>query len=297
MSRTATALLKRLAKVGAVLILASTTVTLVASTAANAASRPAAMWVWSFSNAAKTVNFATARGISQLFVSVPPQVTASSQLASLRDLSTRARAAGIRVDALGGDPGWVDDPQRVVDNWLIPVLSTRLFTGVHVDIEPYSGDPASPWNTDRAGVVSRYLATLDAMVSAAGPGTPIEADIPFWFNTIGAGPGSTLDREIIARTAGVTIMAYRNHATGIDGVLDVAAPALAAAAALGKPARIGQETNYLGPSAVDRKQTYYGFTRTQMEVQLAQVESGAAAYATYAGLAIHDYTGYAAMRR
>ena len=48
---------------------------------------------------------------------------------------------------------------------------------------------------------------------------------------------------------------------------------------------------------MDRKQTYYGFTRRQMGVQLAQVESGAAAYATYAGLAIHDYTGYAAMRR
>jgi len=280
-----------------VVILATTSLTLISSPSAEGASRPRAMWVWSFSSPAKTVDFATARGISQLFVSVPTQVTTSSHLAALRDLSTRARAAGMRVDALGGDPGWVDDPQWVVNNWLSPALATGLFTGVHVDIEPYSGDPAAAWNTDRAGVVSRYLATLDAMVSAAGPSAPIEADIPFWFNTIDTGTGSTLDREILARTAGVTIMAYRNHATGVDGVLEVAAPELAAAAALGKPARIGQETNYLGSSAGDRKQTYYGFTRTQMELQLSQVDSGAAAYATYAGLAIHDYTSYSAMKR
>ena len=59
----------------------------------------------------------------------------------------------------------------------------------------------------------------------------------------------------------------------------------------------GQETSYLGSSTGGRKQTDYGFTRTQMELQLAQVNSGAAAYATYTGLAIHDYTGYSAIRR
>lgn len=97
------------------------------------------------------------------------------------------------------------------------------------------------------------------------------------------------------RTAGVTVMSYRSSATGTDGTLDVAAPALAAGASLGKPVRLGQETNYLGATAVDTKQTFYGWTRSAMEIRLAQVNAGASAHATYAGLAIHDAAGYAAM--
>jgi len=44
-----------------------------------------------------------------------------------------------------------------VDHWLRPAAATGLFTGIHVDIEPYT---TTAWSTDQAGVVSRYLATL-----------------------------------------------------------------------------------------------------------------------------------------
>ena len=99
----------------------------------------------------------------------------------------------------------------------------------------------------------------------------------------------------MTRTAGVTVMAYRNTAAGPDGTLDIAGAALAAGTALGKPVRIGQETTYLGDTAVDAKQTFYGWTRAAMEAQLTQVNAGAASYAAYAGLAIHSASGYAAM--
>jgi hypothetical protein len=254
-----------------------------------------AMWVWDTSTPAATVDLAVKAGIDQLFVAVPPNLASSSQLPNIKALSDRARAAGIRVDALGGDPGWVDNPTWVLTYWLKPAKSSGLFTGIHIDVEPYS-TPA--WTTDQAAVVSRYLTLLDKLKANAGT-YPIEADIPFWFNTIPAvaatGASSTLDREIIKRAAGVTVMSYRSAATGTDGTLDVAGPALAAGAALGKPVRLGQETNYLGASAGDVKQTFYGWTRTAMEAQLAQVTAGASAYRTYAGLAIHDATGYAAM--
>ena len=253
------------------------------------------MWVWDTSTPAATVDLAVSTGIDQLFVAVPPNLATSSQLPDIKALSDRARAAGIRVDALGGDPGWVDNPTWVVTYWLKPAKSSGLFTGIHVDIEPYS-TPA--WGADQAAVVGKYLTLLDKLKANAGT-NPIEADIPFWFNTIRAvastGAASTLDREIMKRTAGVTVMSYRNTAAGADGTLDVATTALAAGAALGKPVRLGQETNYLGATTVDTKQTFYGWTRTAMEGQLAQVNAGASAYATYAGLAIHDATGYAAM--
>ena len=254
-----------------------------------------AMWVWDTSTPAATVDLAVSAGIDQLFVAVPPNLTTSSQLPAIRTLADRAKAAGIRVDALGGDPGWVDNPSWVVTYWLKPARNSGLFTGIHVDVEPYS-TPA--WTTDQPTVVSKYLTLLDKLKANAGT-SPIEADIPFWFNTVPAtasgGASSSLDREIMKRTAGVTVMSYRNTATGPDGTLDIATAALTAGVALGKPVRLGQETTYLGDTAVDRKQTFYGWTRTDMETQLAQVNAGAAGYSSYAGLAIHSAAGYAAM--
>lgn len=294
LSRHLSPLSYRLPRVGLVLLLVCTALLAGTIESAQAATGPRAMWVWSFGNASNTVKFAKAHGVTQLFISVPDNVTTSSQLPRLRDLSSKARAAGLRVDALGGHPSWIDNPTAVVDGWLKPAIATGLFTGIHVDIEPYT-TPA--WTSDQAGVVSRYLSTLSTLAAAAGPASPIEADIPFWFNQIPAGSGSTLDQEIIRRTAGITIMAYRNTAAGDDGTIALAAPELAAARLLGKPARIGQETNYLGSDPVAAKQTFYGWTRTQMETQLALVQSAYAGNPSYSGLAIHDYTGYASMKR
>ncbi|NUO36767.1 MAG: hypothetical protein HOQ27_17130 [Dermatophilaceae bacterium] len=254
-----------------------------------------AMWVWDTSTPTATVDLAVSAGIDQLFVAVPPNLTTSSQLPAIRTLADRAKAAGIRVDALGGDPGWVDNPTWVVTYWLKPAKSSGLFAGIHVDVEPYS-TPA--WTSNQPTVVSNYLTLLDKLKANAGT-SPVEADIPFWFDTIPAkaagGGTSSLDREIMKRTAGVTVMAYRNTATGPDGTLDISAAALTAGAALGKPVRLGQETTYLGDTAAERKQTFYGWTRTDMETQLMQVNAGAAAYPSYAGLAIHSAAGYAAM--
>lgn len=292
-ARALASLLALTGMVGAALALAP------GAAAATSSSTPPtrAMWVWDTSTPDATVDLALSSGIGQLFVAVPPNVTTSPQLANLRTLSQRARAAGIRVDALGGDPGWVDNPSWVVTYWLKPARSTGLFTGIHIDVEPYS---TSAWATSQSTVVAHYLTLLDKLKANAGR-SPIEADIPFWFNQVPAktssGTASTLDREIMRRTSGVTVMAYRNTAVGTDGTLDIAAAALAAGTALGKPVRIGQETTYLGDTAVDTKQTFYGWTRTAMEVQLAQVNSGASSYAAYAGIAIHDAAGYAAMAR
>ena len=262
------------------------------SQAASAATTPGrAMWVWSWSDAGSVVQLAQSRGVDTLFVAVPPDLTTSPSLPRVRDLVTQARGAGLRVDALGGDPGWVDNPTWAVDHWVRPTIATGLFTGLHVDVEPWT---TTAWTTRQATTVSKYLTLLDRLVTASGT-RPVEADIPFWFDQVKAGKKSTLDKEAMRRVSAVTIMAYRNTAAGADGTLAVAAAELASAASLGKPVRIGQETNYLGPDPTEAKQTFYGQTLTRMNDQLAQVDSGARTYATYVGIAVHDFTGYAAM--
>jgi hypothetical protein len=248
------------------------------------------MWVWDTSDPQAVVAFAVASGVGQLYAAVPPHLDSSTQLPQLTELSRQARAAGLRVDALGGDPGWVDNQAWVVDSWLRPALATGLFTGVHVDIEPYT-TPA--WQTQRAKVVKKYLATYDTLVAAAGS-TPIEADIPFWFDGI-ATAGSTLDREVIRRTSGVTVMAYRNLAAGADGTIALATAEVSAGDSLGKPVRIGQETTYLGGDPAAVKQTFFGQTRASMEVQLDAITAAFSSHPGFAGLAIHDAAGYAAM--
>ena len=255
--------------------------------------RPAAeraLWVWDTSDAQAVVTLATSRGIGQLYAAVPPHVDSSPKLAELQQLVALADAAGLRVDALGGDPGWVDNPAWVVTTWLQPALATGLFTGVHVDIEPYT---TAAWTKNRKAVIKKYLTTLDTLHTAAA-GTPIEADIPFWFDEIAAN-SSTLDREIMRRTDAVTVMAYRNRADGPDGTIALASAEVAAGEQLGRPVRIGQETNFLGTDPTEVKQTFHGMTLAQMNTQLALVRDAFAASPAFAGLAIHDSLGYAAI--
>jgi hypothetical protein len=267
---------------------ATTTSTAVARVDRPAA--PRAMWVWDTSDPASVVNLATSRGIGQLYAAVPPNVGTSPQLAQLRRLVELADAAGLRVDALGGDPGWVDNPTWVVNSWLKPALATGLFTGVHVDIEPYT---TAAWTTNRKAVVKRYLSTLDSLRTAAGA-APLEADIPFWYDEIAAN-GSTLDRETMRRTTGVTVMAYRNLAAGVDGSIALSANEVRAGAELGRTVRIGQETNFLGADPTEVKQTFYGQSLTQLETQLAAITTAYAGSPSFAGIAVHDAKGYAAL--
>jgi hypothetical protein len=272
---------------------AATGTSAAAATTVPRADRPAApraMWVWDTSDPASVVTLATSRGIGQLYAAVPPNVGTSPQLSQLRRLAELADAAGLRVDALGGDPGWVDNPTWVVNSWLKPALATGLFTGVHVDIEPYA-TPA--WTTNRKAVVKRYLATLDSLRTAAGA-TPLEADIPFWYDEV-ATNGSTLDRETMRRTTGVTVMAYRNLADGVDGSIALSAHEVRAGADLGRAVRIGQETTFLGTDPTEVKQTFHGQTLAQMESQLGAITSAYAASPSFVGLAIHDAGGYASI--
>jgi hypothetical protein len=92
------------------------------------------------------------------------------------------------------------------------------------------------------------------------------------------------------RTSAVTLMAYRNTATGPDGTLDVAAAELAAAASLGRPVRIGQETNRPGHGPHgEASRRFAGMTVGQMQQQLTAVDEGAASLAHLRRDRIHDW--------
>ncbi len=146
------------------------------------------LWVWDRADPVAVVAFALTHRVGRLFLAIPGDVTSSPELLRVQQTIVAAHAVGIKVDALGGDPGWVDNPDWVLAHWLTPALSVVGFDGVHVDVEPY-GNPS--WVTDQGGTTTRYLQLLAALAagSAQGGGRPLEANVPFWFNTVPDGAG------------------------------------------------------------------------------------------------------------
>ena len=95
---------------------------------AEAATPQRAIWVWTQPPAKTLVSFAKRHSAQDLFLSVPPNLPSSSALSWVRSVSKAARGTGIRLHALGGDPGWIDDPAAALA-WQEAALSTGLFTG------------------------------------------------------------------------------------------------------------------------------------------------------------------------
>ena len=143
-------------------------------------------------------------------------------------------------------------------------------------------------------MVKRYLAMYDALVVATGD-VPLEADIPFWFDEVPGGR-TTLDREVLRRVDGVAVMAYRNRADGASTGRSRSAPTRSRRGrALGKPVRIGQETNDLGPDPTARKQTFHGFHAGRHGGRAGARHRRLRRFPGFAGLAIHDSVGWAAV--
>ena len=250
-----------------------------------------AMWVWDRPQVKALVSFASRNAVQDLFVSVPADLPSSGQLPWFRTLRTQASAAGIRVHALGSETTWIDDPAAAL-RWQSAALGTGLFDGVHLDIEPWLHPE---WDgAGRTAMLGRYLDVLTAVCAA----TPLrcEADISFWLDTVPVAEGR-LDEAVLARVDAVTVMSYRNTATGPDSITAVGAAALDAATRAGKPCRLAVETNYLGADPVSRKQTFWGSTQGQLAAALSAVDAADAGVPSYAGVAVHDHAGWEALRR
>lgn len=257
----------------------------------SAATPGRAMWVWTEPDPQALVDFAEAHGVDTLFVAVDRDVATSGDLPRLRRLAGLAAGAGIRLQALGGDPAWTTDHTSALA-WQRAAVSTGLFSGVHVDVEPYA---LSGWSRPktRARLVSSYLHLLDTLhQDLAGTGLGLEADVPFWCGTIASGRSTLADR-LLRRVDGVSVMSYRDRATGADSITDIGADMLARAALAGVPARLGAETNPLPDCAGC---TFFEEGAAALDTALAQVDATESGAPAYAGMAVEDYDGWRDLR-
>ncbi|MBB5968033.1 hypothetical protein [Planomonospora venezuelensis] len=255
-----------------------------------AAAGTRAMWLWDPGavRPADVLTWARTRGVKEIFVHADARLPSSpARLARLKELKRGADAARIRLTALGGDPGWATD-HAAARSWQRAVLGTKLFAGSHVDVEPYV---LPRWQTDQAGLVAGMLRMLQ-LLQADDP-RPLEADVPFWYHTVPAGPRTTLADAVLARVDAVTVMSYRDTVTGPNSLMDVGADMLARATKAGRPVRLAVET---APLADCVYCTFHEEGAARMTAALTQVDAAARSYPAFAGVAVHHYPSWRAMR-
>ncbi|GIJ66641.1 hypothetical protein [Virgisporangium ochraceum] len=236
-----------------------------------------AAWVWSWAEPERMVAWSRTQGVRTLFVHVDRDARTNGDAARLLRLRALCDEAGIRLDALGGEPGWALD-HTYAFAWRDTVVDLGLFRGLHLDVEPYL---LPEWPSPRA--VTGFLDLLDAL---RGGNLPLEADVPFWYHTVPVGTGTLAD-EVIARVDALTVMSYRDTATGI---LDVASDVLDRAGAAAVPVRLAVETQPLADCA------YCSFSqRTVMEAALREVDAAGQRFAAFEGVAVHRYDTWTAL--
>ncbi|MFB9362428.1 hypothetical protein [Actinoplanes nipponensis] len=238
-----------------------------------------AMWLWGADPAAEVITWAVQQNVSEIFVYVAPSVLTDGGLGRLQELKERAVARRIKLRALGGETGWVTNHAAALA-WQRTVVSTGLFDGIHLDVEPYLTDG---WTTDLPATEAAYLKLLDRMRGAST--LPLEADVPFWFGQYRVGRKNLAD-EVLRRVNGVTVMSYRDTATGPNSLLDVSSDWLARGKAAGKRVRLAAET---GPLADCSYCTFHEEGMAALTLELAKVDAATRQTAAFGGIAVHHY--------
>ena len=274
------------------LVLAAALIVPEASTAGKTAltaapARTRAVWLWGDNPAAEVVTWAASKGVSEIFVYVSPSVLVNGDLARLQDMQRRARTLKIKLSALGGDSSWVTDHQAALA-WQRTVVRTGIFSGIHLDVEPYLTDG---WTGDPQGTQRSFLTLLDRLRTASA--LPLEADVPFWYGEHRVG-GKNFADEVLKRVNAITVMSYRDTATGPNSITAISQDWLVRGAAAGKKIRLGAETVPL-PDCTHC--TFHEEGATRLDQELAKVDAAMRETPAFAGIAIHRYGTWRALPR
>ncbi len=248
-------------------------------TNATANSKTNATWIWnpwSLTTAAgqnKVINFLVKNSVTDVYLQIDQEV----ERKTYQQFISKATTNDISVHALDGASKWaLAGGQAYADSMFIWLKSyqknsaaNQRFSGVHLDVEPYI---LTEWNTDRDDVVLAYQKLIKRSSQlSTNLSLELSIDMPFWFdeitfaNTYGK---SNLAKWAIKNTNSVTIMAYRNTATGVNGINSLVKTEVQYAKDAGKSINIGVET---GESDEGSNISFYEKSKTYMKNELAKV--------------------------
>ncbi|MDH5502947.1 MAG: hypothetical protein OEY98_02850 [Acidimicrobiia bacterium] len=252
---------------------------------AGASSSDQALWVWD-GPVDGVIEFAVNRSVTDLYLSAPPGFSSDARYAPF---IADARTQGLRVWAVAGDASWAKNSSAWVD-WTTEVVGFGQFDGIVADVEPYL---LADWSNDRrrSRLISSYLKNLKSATAAAGS-TEMLVAVPFWWDLDEYRiKGKTLVEQTLATTDGVVVMAYRDHAEGVDGIVDLAGFEVALGSQMSKRVVVGVET---GAASLD-KVTFQEEGLAAMAAELTKVEAAFTGASGYGGVAIHHYASYSTM--
>jgi hypothetical protein len=255
-----------------------------------------ATWLWDTSLISKytgrisVIQFARKQQIARIYLQVNTSVAKNAYRAFIRSASS----SGIQIHALDGAPDWVMPNRHIrissLVNWVMTynnsVTDNEKFTGIHVDIEPYL---LPQWYQDQNTTITNWL---DALVlfandAAQDPSLIISSALPFWVDEIIVpATGETLIEATLQLMHEVTLMSYRDQA---QAVVDITDTKLALADELGKKIFVALETN---PTSEGLYITFYDEGQAIMVAQMAEIDRLLSIHPSYAGIAVHDYTGW-----
>ncbi len=258
-----------------------------------------ATWIWNAKLITEQqediIAFAKANGINMIYLHVEQKDIAVQQY---RSFIKAASLAGIKVDALGGDPYWaLAANQASIGNliaWVKEYNKTAAedeqFHGIHVDIEPYL---LPRWKTDRESVLRQWMENIGYAVHETKKDAKlaVSADLPFWVNTLTVpGESEKVSSWMIRHLDSITLMAYRNYAHGHNGIVDIVQGIMNDANEQER-ASIIVGVNIM-KSSEGKNVSFHKEGTAEMKNQLTILQDELSKYNAFAGSAIHDYESW-----
>lgn len=244
--------------------------------------RPRGMWLWETTELLKNSGraqdaLATLREahVTDLFLQVPHQSAANDRTqlefkSELRNFIRAVHAQTIRVHALEGFPEFsLRDHHELVLTLVRNIMAFNLssdpqerFDGIHLDNEPYL--LLGFEGPSRDDILREYLELNEKvarLLHNEAPKLAFSLAIPFWWDASGDrehpcclvkfnGVSKSAAHHIIDLVDTVYIMAYRNFAGGLDGIVNHAQGDVVYAGEAGKQAFVAVETYRSPPTNV-----------------------------------------------
>lgn len=233
------------------------------------------------------LSFARENGVNLLYV----RIDRERPFSMYRDFVRKAQGEGIEVHAMGGHPVWALAPSKgkilALVDWVKAyneeAAAAEKFRGVHLDIEPYV---MPQWRENRESVLRQWMGNMQAFISEAkAGGLEASIDMAAWLdNTPTPGqPDTPISHWMIERLDHTTLMAFRDHADSIVGLVE---NQLKYADSIGKKLVVAVETK---ESHEGKFVSFYEEGMGEMNRQLKQVTELLKGYSSYMGQAIHAY--------
>ncbi len=287
---------------------------LIAIPSAVAASPPeftTATWVWQTRPLLETrtevtelIEHCQRFAIGRVFLQLPTtgrKLRDASDLRPFAAVITQLHEAGIRVEALDGDPHFalrseherVLATTRAVLEYNETATPAARFDGFRLDVEPYLLPQFS--SKERDDLLLGYLELLTRVGTIIGSiELDFGVDIPFWYDTL-----PSLDRasvtdsflhDVLRRVGNASVMAYRTELTGDDGVFAHIQNELDVARLLGRKLYVALES---APEADKVSFHQKGFPA--LSSALEALERRLSSTPVIAGLAVHSYESMRAL--